>query len=161
MIHHLSIAARDPQHVAEVLAEFMGGAATRFTPNPGSWFAHQHDEYGTGVEVYPAGTELRPAGPEGASFAMISPTRDRIIVKIFVRRLGIVGGLDCGRLLAAREASAPSQPRPPKVAPPMAWDEAAGLILSTGPRYWRFVAAGSHFTASLWLAITGTRPPTA
>jgi hypothetical protein len=51
--HHLSIAARDPQHVAEVLAEFMGGAATRFTPNPGSWFAHQHDEYGTGVEVYP------------------------------------------------------------------------------------------------------------
>ena len=36
MIHHLSIAARDPRHVAEVLAEFMGGAATRFTPNPGS-----------------------------------------------------------------------------------------------------------------------------
>jgi hypothetical protein len=73
MIHHLSIAARDPQHVAEVLAEFMGGAATRFTPNPGSWFAHQHDEYGTGVEVYPAGTELRPAGPEGAGFAMTEP----------------------------------------------------------------------------------------
>src|SRR5271167_3555657 len=73
MIHHLSIAARDPRHVAEVLAEFMGGATTRFTPNPGSWFAHQHDEYGTGVEVYPAGTELRPAGPEGAGFAMIEP----------------------------------------------------------------------------------------
>ena len=27
-------------------------------------------EYGTGVEVYPAGTQLRPAGPEGAGFAM-------------------------------------------------------------------------------------------
>src|ERR1700722_20245313 len=65
MIHHLSIAARNPQHVAEVLAEFMGGAATRFTPNPGSWFAHQHDEHGTGVEVYPAGTALRRAGPGG------------------------------------------------------------------------------------------------
>ena len=77
MIQHLSIAARDPQHVAEVLAEFMGGAATRFTPNPGSWFAHQHDEYGTGVEVYPAGTELRPAGPEGAGFAMTEPIRSR------------------------------------------------------------------------------------
>ena len=51
----------------------MGGAATRFTANPGSWFAHQHDEYGTGVEVYPAGTELRPAGPERAGFAMIEP----------------------------------------------------------------------------------------
>jgi hypothetical protein len=75
MIHHLSIAARDPQHVAEVLAEFMGGAATRFTPNPGSWFAHQHDEHGTGVEVYPAGTELRPAGPEGAGFATTEPIR--------------------------------------------------------------------------------------
>jgi hypothetical protein len=75
MIHHLSIAARDPQHVAEVLAEFMGGAATRFTPNPGSWFAHQADEYGTGVEVYPAGTELHPAGPEGAGFAMTEPIR--------------------------------------------------------------------------------------
>lgn len=77
MIHHLSMAARDPQHVAEVLAEFMGGAATRFTPNPGSWFAHQHDEYGTGVEVYPAGTELRPAGPQGAGFAVTEPIRSR------------------------------------------------------------------------------------
>jgi hypothetical protein len=48
----------------------------RFTPNPGSWFAHQHDD-GTGVEVYPAGTELRPAGPEGAGFAMTEPLRPR------------------------------------------------------------------------------------
>ena len=30
MIHHLSIAARDPQHVAGVLAEFMGGVGCRF-----------------------------------------------------------------------------------------------------------------------------------
>ncbi len=75
MIHHLSIAARDPQHVAEVLAAFMGGSATRFPPNPGSWFAHQNDEHGTGVEVYPAGTELRPNGPEGTSFAMTEPNR--------------------------------------------------------------------------------------
>ena len=29
MIHHLSIAARDPQHVAGVLAELMGGKAVR------------------------------------------------------------------------------------------------------------------------------------
>jgi hypothetical protein len=47
-----------------------------------------------GIFVPPAGTELRPAGPEGARFA-------------------------------ARETSAPSQPAPPKIAPPMAWDEAA------------------------------------
>ena len=79
MIHHLSIAARDPRHVAEVLAEFMGGAATRFTPNPGSWFAYQHDEHGTGVEVYPAGTELRPAGPQGAGFQPISRSASRFL----------------------------------------------------------------------------------
>jgi hypothetical protein len=69
MIHHLSIAARDPRRVAEVLAEFMGGAAVPFPPNPGSFFALQLDEHGSGVEVYPAGTELRPGGSDGAGFA--------------------------------------------------------------------------------------------
>ncbi len=64
MIHHLSIAARDPQHVAGVLAEIMGGKAVPFPPNPGSFFALQLDEHGSGVEVYPAGTELR-AGRRG------------------------------------------------------------------------------------------------
>lgn len=73
MIHHVSIAARDPRKVAEVLAEFMGGRATRFPPNPGSWFAHQYDSHGTGVEVYPVGTELRPAGSHGAGFALSEP----------------------------------------------------------------------------------------
>jgi hypothetical protein len=68
MIHHLSIAARDPQHVAGVLAEFMGGAAVPFPPNPGSFFALQLDEHGSGVEVYPAGTELQPGGANGGCF---------------------------------------------------------------------------------------------
>jgi hypothetical protein len=68
MIHHLSIAARDPQHVAGVLAELMGGVAVPFPPNPGSFFALQLDEHGSGVEVYPAGTELRPGGSTGGSF---------------------------------------------------------------------------------------------
>jgi hypothetical protein len=68
MIHHLSIAARDPQHVAGVLAELMGGVAVPFPPNPGSFFALQLDEHGSGVEVYPAGTELQPGGSTGGSF---------------------------------------------------------------------------------------------
>jgi hypothetical protein len=68
MIHHLSIAARDPQRVAGVLAELMGGAAVPFPPNPGSFFALQLDEHGSGVEVYPAGTELQPGGSTGGSF---------------------------------------------------------------------------------------------
>lgn len=69
MIHHLSIAAQNPQHVAGVLAELMGGTAVTFPPNPGSFFALQLDEHGSGVEVYPAGTELQPGGSVGAGFA--------------------------------------------------------------------------------------------
>ncbi len=68
MIHHLSIAAHDPKRVAGVLAELMGGAAVPFPPNPGSFFALQLDEHGSGVEVYPAGTELHPGGAEGGGF---------------------------------------------------------------------------------------------
>jgi hypothetical protein len=73
MIHHLSIAAKDPKHVADVLAEFMGGKAVPFPPNPGSYFALQLDEHGSGVEVYPAGTELHPGGEVGAGFAKAQP----------------------------------------------------------------------------------------
>jgi hypothetical protein len=68
MIHHLSIAARDPKYAAGVLAELMGGTAVPFPPNPGSFFALQLDEHGSGVEVYPAGTELEPGGTVGGSF---------------------------------------------------------------------------------------------
>jgi hypothetical protein len=68
MIHHLSIAAREPQYVAGVLAELMGGTAVPFPPNPGSFFALQLDDHGSGVEVYPAGTELEPNGEVGGRF---------------------------------------------------------------------------------------------
>src|SRR5471030_1077574 len=68
MIHHLSIAARDPKHAAGVLAELMGGTAVPFPPNPGSFFALQLDDHGSGVEVYPAGTELQPNGVTGGRF---------------------------------------------------------------------------------------------
>ena len=74
MIHHLSIAARDPQHVADVLAECMDGIAVPFPPNPGSFFALALDEHGTGVEVYPVGTELQPDGVEGTAFVKKEPT---------------------------------------------------------------------------------------
>ena len=75
MIHHLSIAARDPKHVAGVLAELMGGSAVPFPPNPGSFFALQLDEHGSGVEVYPAGTELHPGGADGGGF--VKKARER------------------------------------------------------------------------------------
>ncbi len=75
MIHHLSIAARDPKNSAGVLAELMGGKAVPFPPNPGSFFALQLDDHGSGVEVYPAGTELEPNGEVGGSF--VKHKRDR------------------------------------------------------------------------------------
>ena len=73
MIHHLSIAARDPEQAALVLAELMGGTVVPFPPNPGSFFALQLDEHGSGVEVHPAGTALQPAGQVGGSFARNAP----------------------------------------------------------------------------------------
>jgi hypothetical protein len=75
MIHHLSIAARDPQHAAAVLAELMGGKSVPFPPNPGSFFALQLDDHGSGVEVYPAGTELAPNGSTGGTFVKQPPHR--------------------------------------------------------------------------------------
>lgn len=68
MIHHLSIAAREPKKAADALAELMGGKAVPFPPNPGSFFALQLDDHGSGVEVYPAGTHLEPGGDEGGGF---------------------------------------------------------------------------------------------
>lgn len=69
MIHHLSIAVRQPGHVAPVLAELIGGASVAFPPNPGSYWALQRDPHGTGIEIYPAGTTLQPDGARGVAFA--------------------------------------------------------------------------------------------
>ena len=60
MLFHLSIAAREPRHVANVIAELWGGAALPFPPvMEGSWIAIAGDDRGTAIEVYPDGTVLR------------------------------------------------------------------------------------------------------
>jgi hypothetical protein len=38
MIHHVSIPAREPRRVAEVLAELMGGSCHPFGPLEGAFF---------------------------------------------------------------------------------------------------------------------------
>jgi hypothetical protein len=69
MLFHLSIAARDPRRVAEVIAEIWGGAAERFPPvSDDAWIAIAGDERGTAMEVYPLGTVLREV--EGDADAM-------------------------------------------------------------------------------------------
>ncbi len=60
MIHHISIPAKNPLHVAEVLAELFKGYCAPFSSHPGSHVAFAADEYGTVIEVYPLGTEMIP-----------------------------------------------------------------------------------------------------
>jgi hypothetical protein len=62
MIHHFSISARDPEHVASVLAEVIDGHVFHFRPFAGSFIAIAGDVHGTAIEVYPLGTELLPGG---------------------------------------------------------------------------------------------------
>lgn len=68
MIHHLSVAAHDPQRVASVFAELLEGFAVPFPPKAGAFLALARDGHGTGVEVLPADTVLEPNGPAGACF---------------------------------------------------------------------------------------------
>ncbi|MEJ8569301.1 hypothetical protein [Elongatibacter sediminis] len=91
MIHHYSIAVHDPKQVCDVLAALFGGTTGRFDPYPNShtvWFG---DEYGSAIELYPAGTEMSPGVGESdaifehnpaaskftATHAAISTTRSR------------------------------------------------------------------------------------
>jgi hypothetical protein len=70
MIHHLSIPARDPQHVAEVLAELAGWKIRPF-PGPLSTglVLISEDAHGTTIEIYPDGTIITPGtGEEQGEF---------------------------------------------------------------------------------------------
>ena len=58
MIHHVSIPARQPRHVAEVLAELMNGKCFPFGPLEGAFMATSGDANGTMIEVYPERTTL-------------------------------------------------------------------------------------------------------
>jgi hypothetical protein len=68
MIHHLSVAAHDPESVAAFFAVMMDGVSVPFPPNPGSYMAFARDGLGTAVEVYPSGSVIRQAGESGAEF---------------------------------------------------------------------------------------------
>jgi hypothetical protein len=62
MIHHISMPANEPKHVAEVLAELMDGRCYPFIPVPDSFMAVSGDEHGTMIEVYPADMTLEVQG---------------------------------------------------------------------------------------------------
>ena len=62
MIHHVSLPAREPQRVAEVLAELMGGRCFPFGPLEGAFMATSGDAHGTMIEVYPGQADARYPG---------------------------------------------------------------------------------------------------
>lgn len=64
MIHHLSISAQNPQHVAQVLAEILQGQSTPHPYSSGGYIVFPFDEYGTEIEVYSLGTEIVPGDSE-------------------------------------------------------------------------------------------------
>jgi hypothetical protein len=95
MIHHVSIPARNPEHVARVLAEVLGGYAGPFIgPFPGAWVVYQEDELGSGIEIYDERTLLTPGegdsmgdvrlgeAPQALAFhALISVKTDRATIE--------------------------------------------------------------------------------
>ncbi len=69
MIHHLSVAAKNPKTVAAFFAELTGGVVVDFPPNPGGYMTFAPDDHGTAIEVYPSGSVMLPNGADGAIFA--------------------------------------------------------------------------------------------
>lgn len=77
MLHHISVGVQNPYHVAEVLAEILQGSVIPFPPNPGSYVVLAGDEFGTMLELYPAGTELIPDAWQGQAGFQINPSYSR------------------------------------------------------------------------------------
>ncbi|CAI8749825.1 MULTISPECIES: hypothetical protein [Methylococcus] len=84
MIHHVSLPARDPLHVAGILAEMLGGRAFRFPgPLADAAMAVSGDPHGTMIEVYPDTVIMMPGeGDAPVSYAQ-SPA-DRQFVPFHV-----------------------------------------------------------------------------
>ncbi len=73
MIHHISISAKNPQYVTQVLAEILNGQTAPFPPHPGGYVVLPFDKYGTAIEVYPLGTEILPGeGDDEQVFVLLS-----------------------------------------------------------------------------------------
>lgn len=60
MINHISIAANEPERVANFLAELWNGAVYPFPPAPNSFFVTANDGRGSAVEITPIDTILVP-----------------------------------------------------------------------------------------------------
>jgi hypothetical protein len=86
MIHHISIAVRNPQCVAGVLAEILEGQNVSAPPNfpEGSRVVFPGDEHGTLIEVLPYGTELHPDDAEAGWRAGVEPNSSFIAIHAYI-----------------------------------------------------------------------------
>src|SRR5580700_10014443 len=66
MIFHASVPADDPERVAKVLGEILGGGSSPFHVGRHSFMARGggDEEYGTGIEVYPRDEVMIPGTGE-------------------------------------------------------------------------------------------------
>ncbi len=78
MINHISIAVRNPEKVAGVLAEFWDGFVIPFPPAPNSFMVLANDGKGSAVEVTPIDTVLVPGEglPPEENFDRTTPTEE-------------------------------------------------------------------------------------
>lgn len=65
MIHHISIPAKDPKHVAMVLSELLNGEALPFHIVEGCYMVYGNDSHGTAIEVIPNHYSIEPNKGEG------------------------------------------------------------------------------------------------
>jgi catechol 2,3-dioxygenase-like lactoylglutathione lyase family enzyme len=86
MIHHISLAVKDPQKVASVLAEIIGGQVISAPPNfpQGSLFLIPGDEHGTMVEVLPFGAELRPDEVQAGFHTDVEPNSNYVAAHAYI-----------------------------------------------------------------------------
>lgn len=59
-IHHVTIPAQDPEHVAAVLAEWFGARVIPMPHPRGGLLVYAGDSDGTAIEVWPAATRAKP-----------------------------------------------------------------------------------------------------
>jgi hypothetical protein len=63
-IHHFTIPARDPGHVAQVLAGLLGARAVPLPHSGGSYIVSAGDVDGTAIEIWPASLRAAPGDSE-------------------------------------------------------------------------------------------------
>lgn len=107
MIHHISIAAKNPLRVAQVIAEVSRGQVFPFFPYPGSYMALPMDEHGTIIEVLPLEIKIAPGeGDEQSKFVQaannyreITATHAAISVPISQEEIEAIGKREGWRVL--------------------------------------------------------------